>query len=173
MTKKKFEDLRNLAAAHRQEVHDWISLVRRIGPEVVADYAAFVGGDSGSVTPVDPFGEIEVRSYHAVADGYLVGSEFSFHSDYDRFVEPVHMGVLTKIDNKNLFGFGFVWVRTVVEFQPHGDRVMICVGPHSFYYESEDKQKRKAISEAIYEDVKSAFVRNPVGKVDRGRIRYC
>jgi hypothetical protein len=90
--------------------------------------------------------------------GHLYRDEaFDTHKNGTVFLEPIRMGVCTVIGNKS--DNGSTWVRTVLEFRPVAEGVILAVGERNkqFTIKSNLDAVLPDICESIHQDVREAF----------------
>ncbi|WP_101067232.1 hypothetical protein [Roseovarius salinarum] len=150
MTTRKYEELQSLTRDYGEKTRRFLKDVKASGSKIVGAYAAYLGGPNTAVGAVPPHGEFEPQELYRDA-------AFDFYGRSVIYLEPICMGVCTKIGNQSDDGEAFV--RTVIEFHPLDAGLLIHVGVQSkqFHISNVLETVMDGICEAIFQDVHQAF----------------
>lgn len=150
MTNTKYEELQSLTNDYGEKTLEFLQEVKASGHKILGAYAAYLGGPKTAVNAVPPRGEFEPHDLYRDAAFDCCGRNAIY-------LEPICMGVCTKIGNQSDDGATFV--RTVIEFHPYDAGLHISVGNQAKQFHSGDDLETvmEDICEAIFHDVHQAF----------------
>ncbi|MCT4577542.1 hypothetical protein [Donghicola sp.] len=150
MAKRKYEDLQSLTESYGKKTFAFLQNVKTSGKKIVSAYADYLGGPKTAVSAVPPHGDFDSLALYR-------DEAFDCYGRSVIFLEPISMGICTKIENKSDDGATFV--RTVIEFHPMDAGLLIHVGSQSekFHIVNGLETVGDQICEAIFQDVHRAF----------------
>jgi len=150
MTKTRYEELQDLTNNYGKETMIFYRKVKDIGPKIISEYIAYLGGPKSAANAVPPDGNFEPR-------GCYCGKAFDSHGQGTIYLDPIRMGVCTEIGNTS--DRGATWVRTVLKFNPSGEGLRLTVGnrERQFHIGADPSNVIPEICEAIYQDAREAF----------------
>jgi hypothetical protein len=165
VSNSRYQDLQSLTKQYGEETWRFYQEVKKLGPKIVEAFDEYLGGPKRAVSAVPPEGTFNPREVYR-------GAAFSSHGQGTIFLEPIAMGICTDIGNRG--DRGSTWVRTVLEFRPAGNGILIAVGARAtrVTVEGEIGRQMEPLCEAIYQDVREAFSLELDEALGRGRIGF-
>ena len=150
MTNTKYEELQALTKNYGEVTLAFLRSVEATGPKIVEAYAEYLDGPKAAANAVPPDGNFDFQKC------YRGEALDSFGRDTN-YLEPIRMGVCTRIGNQS--DDGATLVRTVIEFHPSEAGLRLSVGnhPQKFRDPSNLDAIMHDICEEIFQDVREAF----------------
>ncbi|MEO1110296.1 MAG: hypothetical protein AAFX90_20480 [Pseudomonadota bacterium] len=146
----KYAGLQALTKSYGEKTIELCKGVRIVRDKVLSELPKYLGCDKSKVSGVPPFSDFEPATQYR--DACL-----SSHGQGVTYLEPIHMGICTIIDNQD--DAGWTWVRTVIEIWLQGDEFIVSVGDakRKAHVSTDCTRGMDDLLELIHRDIEEAF----------------